>query len=209
MKMTYRQLFFVLVCFSRFLRIEAADQPEGEEAASVATLEGLPSSIVNGSVCVITGDFTDSVLDLIMPGPEPLVLSRNYSSGDQEGSYGVGWNSNHVDKMKYLPGRWDDKSCWLCQLVQPSGASFNYTHEDHKDNKYKALLDLRFRKPKGLSNCAGGEISGRTNLKNQKIHYHPQKNNFECISGAGNRRLFSFQYKLGELVSTDKIRKLK
>lgn len=189
MRLFLVQWSFFFICFSQFLPIQGVESEE-----SVATLEGLPSSIVNGSVCVITGDLTDSVLDLILPGPEPLVLSRNYSSRDCGGGYGVGWHSNHVDCMKYESGRWDGKSSWLCQLVQPSGACLNYTHEDHKDNKYKTKLDLMFRKPKGLSNISGSEISGRTNVKNQKIQFLPQKNNFDCINGAGNRRLFSYKY---------------
>src|SRR5438045_2758384 len=56
----------------------------------------LPSSIVNGSVNVITGDYLIADVDYAMAGPDPYVLGHSYSSSSLEpGSLGRGWNFHH------------------------------------------------------------------------------------------------------------------
>ena len=42
----------------------------------MAEVEGLPSALVFGHVNAITGTFTDSEVDLVIPGAEPLIYQR-------------------------------------------------------------------------------------------------------------------------------------
>lgn len=62
----------------------------------LANMHGEPSSIVNGCVNAITGDFNDHEVDFVLGGSDPLVLERSYCSMDQRlGSLFHGWNQNH------------------------------------------------------------------------------------------------------------------
>lgn len=54
-------------CFSLLFFLffsELSHAKEEVEATNLAATEGLPNSIVNGSVCVITGEFIDQDTDL-------------------------------------------------------------------------------------------------------------------------------------------------
>ncbi len=53
---------------------------DDNEALSLASLEGEPSSIVHGCVSAITGDYVEGQTDLIIPGIEPLYVQRSYCS---------------------------------------------------------------------------------------------------------------------------------
>ena len=50
----------------------SAQPIQNHEPKNVSTIEGLPSSIVNSSVCVISGEIHNSVQDAFVDGPEPL-----------------------------------------------------------------------------------------------------------------------------------------
>lgn len=181
-----------LTVLSLFYQTLSANIPNQNDDvdASVAAMEGLPSNIVNGSVCAITGELIDYVLDAKLPGPETLVLTRSYSSSDKSGNYGSGWNSNHADAIYYSIGVIDEKPYEICKLNQPSGASLCYTYRHHKDNEYKKTFHMNLKAPKGLSNGCGG----RKNLKNQKITRYQFIDQFICQTAEGNERLFKHLY---------------
>ena len=86
--------FTSVLIFPRTLFGEGASS-EYTEPQDVATTEGLPSSLVNESVCVITGEYTDSILDLVIPGPEPLTLNRVYTSFSGKSP----WSFNNCDRL--------------------------------------------------------------------------------------------------------------
>ena len=79
-----KSLIFLLTCFWTFC-LFAADYNRFQEAPEVASTEGLPSSIVNGSVCIISGEYVDLAVDFVIPGPEPLVIARHYGSYSLKG----------------------------------------------------------------------------------------------------------------------------
>jgi hypothetical protein len=59
--MKHRLLLFLL-CLSPFLIFGSSF--DLKETRDVATTEGLPSNLMNQSVCVISGAYTDSILDM-------------------------------------------------------------------------------------------------------------------------------------------------
>src|ERR1700722_10602281 len=59
------------------------DELVKDENASKATLEGNPIALVAGCVNALTGDFIDSQVDVIVPGPTPLVVQRRWCSSDK------------------------------------------------------------------------------------------------------------------------------
>lgn len=147
----------------------------------VSTTEGIPSSLINRCVCVISGEYTDSVVDVILPGPESLVLSRTYNSLATTRP----WNFNHCEELQVLR---EDPFDHI-RLRQPSGAFLDYIYKKEKDHKHQKELEFKFVVPPGLTN-SGIVLSGKTNLRNQLIHYYPNDDLMQATTGAGNQKIF-------------------
>jgi Domain of unknown function (DUF6531) len=76
--------------------------------SSLAAFEREPSSIVEGCVNVITGDFFESDADLILAGHDPLTVERSYCSSDNRiGSLLHSWVHNH---WMFVFKEWDRNS---------------------------------------------------------------------------------------------------
>ncbi len=155
---------------------------EFDEPQDVATTEGLPSSLVGGCVCAISGEYTDSVVDLVIPGPEPLVISRVYNSFSGH----CPWHFNHKEKILTEFGAYRNKAHHACYLYQANGARLNYICEAKKYTKDK-MNEFEFVVPQGLTNGATA-LSGKTNLKNQR--FYRSKHEVKVLSGAGNVKFF-------------------
>lgn len=48
-------------------------------------VDGDPSVLVAGCINAITGSFSDNEVDIVLPGPEPLVFQRFYCSTNWDG----------------------------------------------------------------------------------------------------------------------------
>jgi len=175
-------LFFLLTNFSPLLEGIIEDYSEPQE---VATTEGLPSSLVNRSVCAISGEYVDSVLDIVIPGPEPLTLSRVYTSS----SSNQPWSFNHYDQLILGNTVYQGKLSYLISLHQPTGSTLDYVLEKTGDEKKLKEAVFKFVKPKGLTNGAS-MLSGKTNIKNQTLHYFRDKEKIISRSGMGNQKVF-------------------
>jgi hypothetical protein len=99
--------FFFLICVWPFIVLMAAPV-EYQEPKEVATTEGLPSSLVNQSVCVISGEYTEAVQDIVLPGPEPLILQRFYGN-QSRGNLGRAWSFNHGESLIVGDAIYDQK----------------------------------------------------------------------------------------------------
>ena len=168
--------FFLLIATNAFADIQEITKTPNPLIAStcIASQEGLPISIVNGSVCAITGEFLITQTDVILPGPQPLALQRTYNSGTNEvkevGSLLCGWelcfpNRLTLENKKIGSCPHHDHSRFRYELVltEASGAKLSYHGHPRSTHQYS----LHFNIPAGFTNCASGELSARTHLKNQ------------------------------------------
>lgn len=176
------QLLFFLSFFSVFSLYASQEYTEPRE---VATTEGLPSSLVNQSVCVISGEYTDSVLDVMIPGPEPLMVSRIYTSFSSRKP----WSFNHYDNLILGDVLYEGKPSYVIAFRQPSSAQLDYIFE--KKEGFQKLKKIPFKLiiPKGLTNGAS-ILSGKTNVKNQTLHFYPDEDLIIAQSGSGSRKTF-------------------
>lgn len=164
--------------------------------SSIVNLEGIPSGMVNNCVNVITGDYAEMQEDLVLPGPQPIIIQRGYSSAaDNKGYYlySHGWNLNHHGKM-YITEETKAAYEGSTEIVG-TGKYFAETEEGYGvellyEGSPKTGLKLNSTiKEKKLTNCGSGEISGRTNLRNTRIYKH-DKDNYHMILGSGMVRVF-------------------
>ncbi|MBI3259667.1 MAG: hypothetical protein HYZ54_09365 [Ignavibacteriae bacterium] len=73
-----RILFGLILCIFFFQGLPAN---ENLESSYLGSREGDPASLVK-NVSTIHGDYSEIEVDLVVPGPDPLTLSRYYSSRD-------------------------------------------------------------------------------------------------------------------------------
>ena len=178
-----RKLFFFLLYVLSFFSLYGLE--EYTEPQEVAATEGLPSSLINQAVCAISGEYTDSIVDLVLPGPEPLTISRVYTSFRIQKP----WSFNHCDKLILGDVLYDHEPSYIVAFRQPSNAQLDYIFQ--KTDNYKKLKKIPFKLvvPKGLTNGASA-LSGKTNIKNQTLHFYPDDYIIIAQSGAGNRKTF-------------------
>lgn len=198
-------LLFLLCLFTLSHSKICSDEEQNVGPISMATLEGEPSSIVHGCVSVITGDYVESHTDLVIPGVEPLVIQRSYSSNPMtDRSMGNGWSMNHHSYLdvKYTPpvylrdepnyifpyGRVTVKGNRTDALMtDENGSSMKFECDSEVDETTVLYTDFTALK-QGVTNCARGLISGKTNWVNTKINYYDK--NYHAKTGSGAHYIF-------------------
>jgi len=156
---------------------------------TLANLLGVPNGFVNGMVNVVTGDFVEHEIDLIVPSATPLTLERSYcSSFGKHGSLSMGWTLNH-DKIIHLHHTGKKKTHYEILLNEGMGAIAKFGgHKPIPDASAISSESL----DQGVTNCGGEEISGRTNPRNVALNYHLSHSGdfFSIINGSGTRDYF-------------------
>lgn len=188
-----RYFLLFLCCFS-FLFLHAEDFVNYTEPKEVSSSEGVPSTLSNGTVCVISGEYVESSEDLVLPGPEAFAIRRSYGS-HARGNFGTAWVMGHQEVLLCANVIREGERCKLFRLIEASGAQVDYVSPANEYKK-KKRINPKLIVPRGLTNGANF-LSGRTNLKNQVIHYDTEEHTLSAVSGAGNRKVFRYAGKTG------------
>lgn len=201
------QIFRILLLLQVYLGICFAENNESLDA--ILDLQSDQSGFVHG-VNVITGDYVDVSVDLVIPGPQPLVLKRSYHSRK-------GVNTKTEKRDRYiLPTMLFD--AWT---IHHGGYAYRDQYSDDDIHavessgialKYSTHLDPAFYLPyfeqfeKGFTNTSK-EISGRTNLKNCRFKsscVDPRTINYwEQQKGDGGVKRFRKSIKKNQLLELE------
>jgi hypothetical protein len=138
---------------------------DNEEFATeiMATIEGLPSSVVAGCVNAVTGHFFDSQIDMTVPGPTPITVQRSWSSADKK------WNFGHMPELRVGKSRGRNHILAGYSDDNGMGLMFSSWILRRQNDDYCTLTIPEKAYKKGLTNCGLGEISGQTNWNNSKL----------------------------------------
>ena len=131
------------------------------ECPSVAATEGLPSGIVNNTVCVISGEYVDHDVDVCLQGPEPLVFQRSYCSTPKHRNMGLGWSHNQrgmAASTTSFDEDDDDEPIYLTCVTEPSGSYMTYKAPKGKKVDQPPVRSYSLIRPKGLTNGFQNEI---------------------------------------------------
>jgi hypothetical protein len=158
-----------------------------ERPSSLTNLESEPSTLINGTVNVISGDFTNSDTDMILPCAEPLALQRCYQSSDPNtGSLCKSWNYNHFGMLTEGKRKGKhDKKIYTANILGAYGSQISYEEQD-KNRYCISILCVE----KGLTNISQGMISGRTNSRNERLDYNKDAKQWVLTTGGGDRSVF-------------------
>ncbi|MCB1074570.1 MAG: RHS repeat-associated core domain-containing protein [Simkania sp.] len=151
----------------------------------MAVFGGEPSSVIDGCINAITGDYFISEEDWVIPGLEPIVIRRKYLSRHCEEDFG-GWELffNHlkIQRVKVTDG------CRLLQVPDKQGFHLWYVGSFYKR---RFNYELHGDYPEALTNCYTGELNGRMNAFNQKVRQDPDNWDVILIDAAdGTRRAY-------------------
>ena len=175
------RLFVHLVFLSLIASLIAEEEilPEDPFVSSLVSTQTLLPTTVH-SVSVLSGEWLYSVPDLIIQGPEPLVLSRSLSSnGSYSKKLAFHWDFNLPSSLiiEREPHR------LRARYRQASGIAT--IHESMKSDEKESSRTLVLSGTKGLTNCYGGEISARTNLHNIRLNLDAEGEQCAAASGDG------------------------
>ena len=177
---THLSLLF-LTCAATLL---GGDSSETEfHNPTLVNLEGDPSNIVNESVNIVTGDFLESDVDLVIPGPEPISIERSHvSSNGKRSLIYHSWNLNHQGKLD-LHGE-------KAYVTDQFGSQMKMRNEGKERNVRKYRID-KSSWLSWMTNSGSGEISGRTNPNNRNL-YH---NSAHTILRKGNGEEYYYKHR--------------
>lgn len=181
---------FLFIAFSLSLFTEEIDP---FASSSLASTEGIVSSVVAGHVSVISGDFLVHAEDMALPGPNPLRLRRNYCSGDTQGIFmGKSWQLVEPTTLTY--GQTKSTGTGFAVLTTPHGARAYYTKSLKEKPEGRTLFE--FVPVKGYTNCGSGKLSGQTNIKNNVLHLNNRDKKMglagDLVSGDGTKQLYQY-----------------
>jgi len=162
--------------------------------------DGEPSSYIEGCVSAITGDLVILEEDICVQGLVPISIKRQYVSSQ----YKTDWTFYEHLTASFVNG------AILISTKEPNGTQLVYrlSNEDYKrftdGKKRKHLIQLKKKgwvkpfdfclaenyKNMGLANSSKGGISGRANLKNNRIELDVEGEVFSVISGDGTIRVY-------------------
>lgn len=140
-------------------------------------ISAAPSSIVGGSVNVITGSYIEQECDLVIPGAVSLSVQRYFNSASKErGTLCHGWDLNLPSKLRMsdetpvVPvNHFDWKSVHIknpiVAEINDRGMNLVFAGLCNKDMKISDK-QLKF----GVTNCSTGILSSRTNIRNKKFY---------------------------------------
>ncbi len=139
-----------------------------------------PASDVRG-VNVIHGCFTAKETDLVIPAPDPLILTRFYSSSDELRTTDFGgWRI--FPQCVLIVGQHPDGNRYAV-AGERSGEFLTYTGQEKDSLKIDMVKDGI-----GMVNTYADEMGGQTNLKNNRLQCNGDT--CELVLGDGTKRIY-------------------
>lgn len=170
--------------------------------------ESDPDAFIQTSVNVINGDYCESATDLLITGPDALMLQRFYSTKDAiTGSQTGGWRM-FPQRFLVIGKDSSGKSCtvgkdrfeWTSAFTgERSGGILPYSGWRNTNGSTKDPLKIDvMNHAVGLVNTYAQEINGQTNHQNNLLHCRGDA--CELILGDGTKRIYKKVQQLPSLL---------
>lgn len=158
--------------------------------AQLVSTESDPDAFVQNCVNVINGDYCESAADLVITGPDALILQRFYSTRDSV-------TGTHLGSWRMLPERFlvvgkdpsANSSKVLAFTGDRSGGIFPYSGIRNSTGNIQDPLKVDiFSRAIGMVNTYAKEINGQNNHTNNRLYY--KNDTCELILGDGTKRIY-------------------
>ena len=192
--MFFRALIFLIIGLFNF-QVNAV---ETMSTALLCSTASDPDALVEKCVNVINGDYCEVITDLIIPGPDPLILqrfhnSKNYVTGRGQGGWRIFPQILLVigkDPLKKECKVGGDRFEWTYGFAgDKSGSILTYSGWKRIDSDTKDPLKINAQKDaRGLVNTYAEEINGQTNHLNNRLNV--KGDTCTIVLGDGTKRLY-------------------
>lgn len=187
-----RILLFLLFIFP-FISVQSEEDTKLPDVP-LSVLKGEPSSFVNDSVNVITGEYQDVQTDVIIPGPIPLTFRRFYvSSYNGLGGLCHGWNINHFGQIELQRSDENAKIEQSFVWEHGGGCALYEGKAEHSSKKYQYYTITPNALEKGITHCGSYQLSGGANVKNNKLAFLYKTDEMTLTLGDGTKRDFKIR----------------
>lgn len=175
----------------------------------LTSTEADPDSFIDHCVNVINGDYCESATDLVIAGPDPLVLQRFYSTrdyvtGEQPGGWRIfpqrflviGKDSNGKTAQDEEHGKME----WSYAFTgERSGGILTYSGWRNAEGVSPKSLKIDIANDGiGMTNTYAKEINGQTNHSNNLLYR--KKDQCKLILGDGTQRFYERVNQLPTLI---------
>lgn len=200
------QISFFLVCLFCLFNFCAVFAGNFSPKQLVTT-ESDPDAFVQECVNVINGDYCESGTDLVIEGPDPLILQRFYSSKNYlTGKESGGWR--FLTQRFLIVGqdftketsKIGNETCtkFYAFTGERTGGIFAYSGWKNRAGEFKEPFKIDSEKDAiGSVNTYAKEINGKLDHQNNVLKY--AANTCELIVGDGTRRIYKKVSKLPSL----------
>src|SRR3984885_10937050 len=146
-----------------------------------------PSSIVGGVVNAITGNYFETECDLVIPGTNPLIVQRHFTSGGPKARESNEWYFNLPGEIEIFE---NDKARFA--LLKEQGANFLFEGSLKEDIVTMKLIKKIFRY--GVTNCSSGRLSSRHNLKNRRLFVKNKSKHCRLLTESGQMLKYNLHH---------------
>lgn len=160
--------------------------------------ESDPDAFIQNSVNVINGNYCESATDLVITGPDALILQRFYSTKDVITGFQAGTWRIYPQRFLVIGKDPSGKSCtvgkdryeWAFAFTgERSGGILPYSGWRNTNGSTKDPLKIDIlNHAVGLVNTYAGEINGQTNHQNNQLHCKGET--CELSLGDGSKRIY-------------------
>jgi len=194
-----KKSLFLFVILFLLITFQVYAAPPSFGAKLLPSTESDPDSFIDHKVNVINGDYCEVATDLIIKGPDDLVMQRYYSNSNYiTGNGKGGW--------RIFP------QCWLTVGKDPkgnhcnvsgttyywtyaytgerSGSILTYSGWESRASKNDRLQVWGFRDGRSLCNTARGEVNGQADVQNNLLRYQTKNQSYILKLGDGTERYF-------------------
>ncbi len=202
-----KMIIFILIVFSHF--IYSNDEHSNDDAYKLAAITSEPSANIANAVNAITGDYFISETDLIIEGCEPIVIHPTYLSKNGKDNW---YFLNHLTIEYYtsmlmvsttepngVTLTYDCSKMGRSKKIKNSGSKNDENRKRFNENTFEEINLLEASYKGGLTNSLNFEISGRQNIKNNRVLMNLNANKIKINCSNGTVRYYE-KYKIENLL---------
>lgn len=154
--------------FKDFSEVPDSADTIDQQSEFALDFHAFPSTVVNGCVNVMSGDYQEATVDFSLPGSLPLELQRYYcgSRKCEKYSFLYGWQLTHGAKLLFYKSKHNHDNAIL-----KGGDRHGIHFKGDRHDRIFSCNESLFKNC--MTNCSFGEISAKNNVKNDLLYkYH-------------------------------------